>query len=200
MEISTHPIDRICIGDFQLLCFPNNLCLASVEVNSSQFVYYRHDKCAVIKQADFTELLIFLFECCQILEKKPTNFEHKLSLQLISCEFIVKPDITQVQISNTVNGHLFAIVRPLIPVFISATTRLVLKTYCYSHSVTYTINKYIATAELEAIKKPDIETTFRIFDTINCVTIDYYLLFDIVERHKKLLALLKPLTVFTLNQ
>ena len=200
MENSNQPIDRLCVGDYQLLCLPNELCLTSIKVNSSHFVYYSENKCAVIKQVDFNDLLHFFFQCCQILEKKPTNFEHKLSLQQISCALIITHESTELQIQSTNNLTCFTFSRPFIPLLISAVTKLVFKSYCYSHAVNYTISKYLTASELEIIKEPDLNKTFLIFDSMNCVTIDYYLLFDIVERHKKLLGYIKPLLMFNQHQ
>lgn len=196
MENRNEPLDRLSVGDYQLLCLPNELRLSTILVNSFHFSYYNEDKCAVFKQLDFNDLLHFLFQCCQILEKKPTEAKHKVSLSMTQCELIIKPEITEIQIQSNVNQTIFQINRLVIPIFISAITKLALRTYCYSHSVNYTISKYLSIADLEAIKNPEIETTFKTFDRLNCITIDWYLLFDLLERHKKLLGYLKPLLIF----
>jgi hypothetical protein len=192
----TEPLDRLSVGNFQLLCLPNELRLTTIQVNPNQFLYYNEDKTAVFKQLDFNDLLHFLFQCCQILERKPIEAQHKVALSMTQCELVVRPEVTEIQIQSIVNQTFFQIDRPEIPVFISAITKLAFKTYCYSHSITFTINKYLITANLETIKNPTIETTFETFNHLNCITIDWYLLFDIVERHKKLLGYLKPLLIF----
>ncbi len=196
MENRTEPLDRLCVGDYQLLCLPNELRLTSIQVNPFHFLYYNEDKCAVFKQLDFNDLFHFLFQCCQILEKKPAQLEHKVILQMVHCELKVNSENTEIQIQSIVNQTLFKISRPVIPVLISAMTKLAFRTYCYSHSINYTIGKYLSTAEIESIRNPEMETTFEIFNQLTCITIDWYLLFDLVERHKKLLAYLKPLLIF----
>jgi len=196
MENQNEPLDRMCVGDYQLFCLPNELRLVSVEVNAFHFLYYTEDKCAVIKQLDFNDLLHFLFQCCQILEKKPLNVEHKVVLQLVNCDLKVSSASTEIHIQSTVNHSLFTISRPLIPILITAVTKLAFKSYGYSHSINYTINKYLSLADLEAIKNPQIDTTFEIFNKLDCISINWYLLFDLVERHKKLLGYLKPLLLF----
>lgn len=200
MENKKEPLDRICVGDYQLLCLPNELRLTSIQINASQFSYYDEDKCVVFKQMDFHDMLHFLFQCCQILEKKPANVEHKVDLQTANCELLINSEITEIQIRSIVNQTLFRISRPVIPVLLSAISKLTFKTYCYSHSINYTVSKYLSIANLESIKNPELETTFEIFNQLTCITVDYYLLFELVERHKKLLSYLKPLLLFNATQ
>jgi len=200
MENTKEPLDRICVGDYQLLCLPNELRLTSIQINASQFSYYNEDKCVVFKQMDFNDMLHFLFQCCQILEKSPANVEHKVDLQMASCELLINAENTEIQIRSNVNHTLFQISRPVIPVLLSAISKLTFKTYCYSHSINYTVSKYLSIASLESIKNPQIQTTFEIFNQLTCITVDYYLLFDLVERHKKLLGYLKPLLLFNATQ
>lgn len=200
MENKKEPLDRICVGDYQLLCLPNELRLTSIQINASQFSYYDEDKCVVFKQMDFNDMLHFLFQCCQILEKKPANVEHKVDLQTANCELLINSEITEIQIRSIVNQTLFRISRPVIPVLLSAISKLTFKTYCYSHSINYTVSKYLSIANLESIKNPELETTFEIFNQLTCITVDYYLLFELVERHKKLLSYLKPLLLFNATQ
>ena len=197
MDNRKEPLDRLSVGDYQLLCLPNELRLTSILVNSFHFSYYEEDKCAVIKQLDFNDVLHFLFQCCQILEKKPVDANHNVALSLTHCELLVKPEITELKLESKVNKTIFQINRPVIPILISAITKLAFKTYCYSHQLNYTISKYLSLADLETIKNPEIENTFEIFNRLNCIPVDWYLLFDLVERHKKLLGYLKPLLMFS---
>lgn len=200
MENKKEPLDRICVGDYQLLCLPNELRLTSIEVNAFQFSYYNEDKCAVFKQSDFNDFLHFLFQCCQILEKKPSSFEHKIALQMVNCVLVINSEITEIQLQSLANQTLLKISRPLIPVLISAITKLTFKTYCYTHAVNYIVNSYLSIADLESIKNPEINATFTIFEQLPLITIDWYLLFDLVDRHKKLLGYLKPLLLFQVTQ
>lgn len=81
------------------------------------------------------------------------------------------------------------------PIFVAALNKLTIKSYSYSHIVNYAITKYLSAAQPEVINNPQIDTAFPIFDQINA-PVDYYFLFDLVDRHKKLLSYLKRLLIF----
>lgn len=81
------------------------------------------------------------------------------------------------------------------PIFVAALNKLTIKSYSYSHIVNYSITKYLSAAQPEVINNPQIDTAFPIFDQINA-PVDYYFLFELVDRHKKLLSYLKRLLIF----
>ena len=198
--VAKQPIDKVCIDRYQLFCLPNELKLVKPEMNDNQAPIYCEETALVIKQTSFVEILHFFFQCCQLLDpnrdhsESPKSYDHKFSNESISCLLIVGPDITELQLScGNVTFHFS---KNMIPLLMGAFSKLVFKSYCYSHNVNYLISQYLTLASSNLIKRPTLDGCLEIFHQLNHPYIDFYLLYDIIERHKKLLYNLKSILIF----
>ena len=198
--VAKQPIDKVCIDRYQLFCLPNELKLVQPEINDYQAPIYCEETALVIKQTSFVEILHFFFQCCQLLDpnrdhsESPKSYDHKFSNESISCLLIVGPDITELQLScGNVTFHFS---KNIIPLLMGAFSKLVFKSYCYSHNVNYLISQYLTLASSNLIKQPTLDGCLEIFHQLNHPYIDFYLLYDIMERHKKLLYKLKSILIF----
>lgn len=197
--VSPQPIDKICVGDYQLFCLPNKLKLVRPEMNNYQAPTFQENKSVDIKQLDFLDFLHFLCQCCQLISarsKEPENprtYEHEAKFDTYLCRIVLLPAKTELVISNEHTALKFE--KKYIPLLMAAITRILFKSYCYSHNVNYLVQQYIAVAEADLIKEPNFDKSLEIFHQLNHPYIDMYLLYDIVERHKKLLYYLKTLSL-----
>ena len=193
--VAKQPIDKVCVDSYQLFCLPNELKLVKPEMNDYQAPIYREENSLVIKQPSFVEILHFFFQCCQLLDpnrdlsQNPKSYEHKCSSLSINCLLKVNPEITELQLSC--DDVTFNFSKNIIPLLMGAFSKLVFKSYCYSHNVNYLINQYVTLAPSNLIKQPTLDGCLEIYHQLNHPYIDFYLFYDIIERHKKLLYNLK---------
>ena len=198
--VAKQPIDKVCVDSYQLFCLPNELKLVKPEMNDYQAPIYREENSLVIKQPSFVEILHFFFQCCQLLDpnrdlsKSPKSYEHKCSSLSINCLLKVNPEITELQLSC--DDVTFNFSKNIIPLLMGAFSKLVFKSYCYSHNVNYLINQYVTLAPSNLIKQPTLDGCLEIYHQLNHPYIDFYLFYDIIERHKKLLYNLKSISIF----
>ena len=198
--VAKQPIDKVCVDSYQLFCLPNELKLVKPEMNDYQAPIYREENSLVIKQPSFVEILHFFFQCCQLLDpnrdlsQSPKSYEHKCSSLSINCLLKVNPEITELQLSC--DDVTFNFSKNIIPLLMGAFSKLVFKSYCYSHNVNYLINQYVTLAPSNLIKQPTLDGCLEIYHQLNHPYIDFYLFYDIIERHKKLLYNLKSISIF----
>ena len=198
--VPKQPIDKVCIDRYQLFCLPNELKLVKPEMNDYQAPIYCEETALVIKQTSFVEILHFFFQCCQLLDpnrdhsESPKSYEHKFLNESLSCLLKVGTDVTELQISC--ENVTFNFSKNIIPLLMGAFSKLVFKSYCYSHNVNYLISQYLTLASSNLIKQPTLDGCLEIFHQLNHPYIDFYLLYDIMERHKKLLYKLKSILIF----
>ena len=198
--VAKQPIDKVCVDSYQLFCLPNELKLVKPEMNDYQAPIYREENSLVIKQPSFVEILHFFFQCCQLLDpnrdlsQNPKSYEHKCSSLSINCLLKVNPEITELQLSC--DDVTFNFSKNIIPLLMGAFSKLVFKSYCYSHNVNYLINQYVTLAPSNLIKQPTLDGCLEIYHQLNHPYIDFYLFYDIIERHKKLLYNLKSISIF----
>ena len=105
-------------------------------------------------------------------------------------------DTCELNVSSGSNKSKFIFLKPFVPIFIGAVAKIIFKSFSYSPSINYTIARFIAVADLETIKEPTPDSCFPLFENIGNIPIDFYLLLEIVDRHKKLLRYLKDLENF----
>ena len=198
--VAKQPIDKVCVDSYQLFCLPNELKLVKPEMNDYQAPIYREENSLVIKQPSFVEILHFFFQCCQLLDpnrdlsQNPKSYEHKCSSLSINCLLKVNPEITELQLSC--DDVTFNFSKNIIPLLMGAFSKLVFKSYCYSHNVNYLINQYVTLAPSNLIKQPTLDGCLEIYHQLNHPYKDFYLFYDIIERHKKLLYNLKSISIF----
>ena len=161
-----------------------------------QNVAYTDEVCIKICQVDFIDFLKFLHKCDTLIQNLEAVQSKKVEL---------KENISQIEFKllHTENDDFiltiskekcqFQFDTKTIPDFFNAISRLIFKCYGYSHNINYTVATFVQRASTQLLIKPNYNSCFAIFEKIDAIQIDYFLLYDIITRHKKILLYVKRL-------
>lgn len=189
------PIDKIIINLCQLMCFPSFLQFITPYVTVHQNVDFNESCSIKIYDVDYMVFLKFLHQCCTIIQNKESanNIDLKVSLDQteIKLTYGTNDDNFLFTISNEICKYTFD--SRTIPNLFSAVSKLIFKTLGYSHNINYVVDTFVQLAPASLLIKPTYKACFAIFENIEAIQIDYFLLFDIINRHKSILLYVKRL-------
>lgn len=195
------PLDKISLQICQLLAFPCYLQFISPFVNNFQAIDFNETETIKFYDIDFRELLHFLVQCGAILDtvrvqEPSSDLKHTVTIGSIELSFSY--NLAQKNSSLTLKEEhsQFQFNARLVPKLISAICQLIFKCFGYSGNTNYLIRQYISLASIELLENPIYFEANAIFFQLDNVQIDYFLLYDIINRHKKVLLLLKKLSPF----
>lgn len=199
--VAYQPLDKWPLHHCQLYCFPNYLQLISPFVNVFQAVDFSEELSIKIYHIDYDDFLYFLHECTVILQnvemKKPTkDLEHKTTINLVDLKFIYEVATNTALLTISKAEASFTFDTKLFPIFLTAVARLIFKSFSYSHNINYLVLNYVQSAPMNLVKNPTYNSCYSIFEKMEPAYIDFFLLFDIVSRHKKLLVYVKRFYAF----
>jgi|SRR5574343_23907 len=193
---SPQPIDKIIINFCQLLCFPSLIQLITPFVSVFQNVGYSDDTSIKICQVDFIDFLKFLYKCQTFIRNveavQSKNAELKQTLSEIEFKLIFS-ESNHFCLTISKENCKFKFDTKTIPDFFNAVSRLIFKTYGYSHNINYTIATFVERATTQLLIHPNYNSCFAIFEKIDAIQVDYFLLYDIITRHKTVLLYMKRL-------
>jgi len=189
------PIDKIIINLCQLMCFPGFLQFITPYVTVYQNVDF-NDSCSIkIYDVDYITFLKFLHQCCTIIQNKESadNINLKVSLDRteLKLSYDAKSDNFTFTIATETCNYSFD--SRTIPNLFSAVSKLIFKTLGYSHNINYVVDTFVQLAPTPLLMKPNYRACYKIFEDIEAIQIDYFLLFDIINRHKSILLYVKRL-------
>jgi hypothetical protein len=195
------PLDKISLQICQLFAFPCYLQFIVPFVNNFQAVDFKEHQAIKIYEIDFEDLLHFLVQCADlllnILEKAPpTDLCHKFSIGSVNLTFSYSLSTKKSTITITENQNEFKFEPSLVPKLISAVNKLLFKCYGYSNNINYLINQYVTLASTNLLKNPSYLEANAVFIQLDSVLVDYFLLYDIITRHKQVLIYLNKLSPF----
>jgi len=190
------PIDRVTINLCQLLCFPNYLQLIIPHVTLSQTVDFYENNSIKIYHFDYLLFLNFLHQCSTIIFTIASNqtsktLEHKATISAIKLNFAY--DVAKQDCLLTISSDNFKVDfdNKSITTFMSGVSSLIFKSYSYSHHTNYVIATFVKEASFEVLRNPTYSNCYAILEKIDCVQLDYFLLYDIILRHKTILLCIK---------
>lgn len=199
--MAVQPLDRITIYLYHLLCFPNYILFIVPFINVHQAVDYVEDQSIKISHIDYEDFLYYLHECITImknvqLQKPAKNLEHKTELSGVELNLTYVLATDEFLLSMSSKDCKFTFDTKIIPNLLSAIASIIFKSFCYSHQINYVISTFVKEAPFNLIKNPTCNACFTILEKIDVVQVDYFLLFDIIQRHKKILLYLKRFQEF----
>lgn len=190
------PIDKIIINLCQILCFPSFLQLITPYVTIFQNLDFIDEVSIKIHQVDFMDFLKFLHKCSTLIQNVETILSQKVELKATISQIEFKlahfeDDNFLLTISK--ENCKFQFDSKTIPDFFDAVSKLAFKSYGYSHNTNYVVSTFVQMATTQLLIKPNYRSCFAIFEKIDAVHIDYFLLYDIISRHKNILLYVKRL-------
>jgi len=197
LQIATpQPIDKIIVNFCQLLCFPSLLQLITPYVTIYQNVDFTDGGSIKIFQVDFIDFLKFLHKCNTLIQNgeavSSKTAEIKATISQIDYNLTHTADDNFLLTISKENCS-FQFDSKTIPDFFNAVAKLIFKSYGYSHNTNYVVSTFVQRASTQLLIKPSYSLCFAIFEKIDAVQIDYFLLYDIISRHKNILLYVKRL-------
>ena len=175
---------------------PNFIQLITPITSIYQNVDYCENLSIKIYHFDYLVLLEFLYDCIlkmQTVQPRNTDKDFELATVISQVELKLVYQLAKDQflliISN--DNSKFEFDNKTIPDFLSALSKLIFKSYSYSHNINYAVSTFVKEAQLNLIKSPSYQLCFAIFEKIECIQVDYFLLYDIILRHKDVLVYVK---------
>lgn len=192
--VPTQPLDKMSLQTCYLYCFPGYLQFVLPFVNVFQAMDYKQEDTIKVFDNYFVTFLTFLNHCCAafLSDDKPNqDMKQTTKLHNIVLTFSFTVDTKEFTFSIEGNHVKFTINDSIFPAFIAALNRILFKTFGYSHNINFLVSQYLKLAPLDLIQSPNYTNCQNIFAQLEATYIDFFLLFDIVERHSKVLYYLK---------
>lgn len=155
---------------------------------------YKEESSIKIYDINYNAFLSFAQKCCIVYlnpERPNEDLVQTINIQNLVLQFnyncVAKEctlSIEAAQVKFTFNHQLF-------PNLMAAISRILFKTYGYSHNINFLIRQYLKLGSATLIQNPSYTSCQEIFNQLEAPFIDFFLLFDIVDRHKKVLSYLK---------
>lgn len=203
------PIDIISIHHSALAVYPQRLLYGICEVDAYTNVFFCEKKSFVISQIDFIELLrVFLKVTIRVkdfykeLEQAKAE-EENILFENSSKVFNIGPKITTLMIENNsmfwllhTETFLHRLEQSDIFLFYKALQDLLIKSFCYPRTITYTLKKFLHLCDEQTLVLPINEN--KVTETllqIPNVAIDTLQAIELLERHSSLFILMKKLIV-----
>jgi len=197
--VPTQPLDKISLQMCYLYSFPSYLQFIVPFVNVFQAMDFKEENSIKIYDINYHAFLSFLQKCCVIYlnpEKPTQDLSQSTPLQNVNLTFAYNNSSSEFTFSIEDNQVKFLFNHQLFPNLISAISRLLFKTYGYSHNINFLITQYLKLAPVPLIQNPTFTQCQEIFHQLEAPFIDFFLLFEIVQRHKKVLSYLKLFETF----
>lgn len=207
------PLDKIIIYIYQLLCFPNYLEFIKPSVTVYHALTYQTSDAIKIYHMSYCDFLHFIYQCCQILEKAhqekpPVDIQHEVKIEPVhTCtshnlgyfelKFSLKAETNVATLLIMNDSTTFEFDRNIFPALLAGISRLTFKSFSYSPHINYLVASYIRAAPINLIQEPHYAEASHIFSSLHPVFIDWFLLFEIISRHKKVLAYVKKIQLYT---
>jgi hypothetical protein len=192
--VPSQPLDKISLQNYFLYSFPSYLQFIVPFVNPFQAMDFLEEQSIKIFDINYHSFLSFIEQCFYAFgrpEKPNCDMITSETIQHFVVTFKYSIDtkeyaflIEEAQVKFTFNHRLF-------PVLITALGRILFKTFGYSHNINFTVNQYLQLAPVTLIQNPNYTSCHEIFSQLEANFIDFFLLYDIIERHKKVLNYLK---------
>ena len=194
-------LDKIALFFCQLLCFPNYIAFVRPFVDSIQVLQFKEESAIKIFHIDYLDFLHFLHQCTQILKtlettKPEKDLVHLVEIAKVQLKFAYSTTIDEASINISEGSTTFNFPKRLIPHLISGIGRILFKSYSYTHNMNFLVRQYVAKASIELLQKPTYDEAYKLFLQLEANYPDYFLLFDIISRHKKVLVYLKRFAIF----
>jgi len=197
----THSIDRLCVLENQLAVFPQKLLFGQCSVLANCQPVFPSDSTFIIPERLFVKFAELLFSYKQTFQQissglQPTEvIDQTIQFQNSSSA------VNEVQIIYT-NNLLNFIIKTTSKIYVfsnivtlsKAFCFLVLKAYCYSPLTTRIIYQCFNTFQLTDIEHMTEESLLGIISQNQTLSIDYYVLIELLIRHHKLLTVLKKIS------
>lgn len=197
--VPSQPLDKISLQHCHLYCFPSYLQFIKPYVNEFQAMDYRDEGTIKIFDVNFSSFLSFLQKCGEIYlnQQKPQD-DMEQSTTVSDLTFGLSYSKTNSEFTLFIHDNLsrFEFKHFLIPHLISAVAKLIFKSYGYSNLINYLVSQFLKIAPITLLQNPTYSSCVSHFTSLDTPYIDFYLLFDIIERHKKVLAYLKLFHAF----
>lgn len=190
------PIDKIIVNFCHLLCFPGLLQLITPYVSIFQNVSFTDGTSIKIHQVDFIDFLKFLHRCDTLIQNVEAVQSKKVELKITISQIEFKlahSEDDNFLLSISKENCQFQFDSRTIPDFLNAVSKLIFKSYGYSHNTNYVVSTFVQRANTQLLIKPNYNSCFAIFEKIDAIQVDYFLLYDIIVRHKNILLYVKRL-------
>ena len=183
-------IDRISVLNCQLVAYPNKLSFGQCY----QFNDFHN---LLPLDSSFTVLNSELEEFLSLLHETSIESEKTIELEYTDCKVTITPANSVILVCP--NGQDYVLqTKDEVKIFVNAVIDLALLTYCYTGIINHYLSKFLNTSQLSDYNNLSDQQVFQLFDNIK-VTIDYYMFLRVVQRHKKILHLLKKLQLSVLT-
>lgn len=197
--VPAQPLDKISLQICYLYSFPSYLQFIIPFVNVFQSMDFRDENSIKIFEINYHLLLSFLQKCCEIYlsnEKPDCDIEQKTKIDNITLGFAYHKAQNEYSLTLEENQTILNFNHRLIPILMSAVRKLLFKSYGYTHNINYLINQYIKAAPITLIQSPTYQACTELFGQFEAPFIDFFLFFEIIERHKRVLKYLKLFDAF----
>lgn len=192
--VPAQPLDKVSLNICYLYSFPSYLQLVIPYVNAFQAMEFKEENSIKIFDINYNSFLSFIKNCTTIFmtpERPNQDLTQTTNLQDIILTFSYNATSKEFTLSIE-NPHVkFSFSHQLFPYFVSGVRRILFKTFGYSHNINFLITQYLRLATPSIIQNPTYSACQEIFNQLEAPFVDYFLLLDIVERHKKVLKYLK---------
>ena len=191
---ATQPLDKVSLQIYQLFCMPNYLQLVKPFVSVYQSTTFDENDSIRIYDLDYHSFMHFLQKCAEIffsVIRPDSDVENTTLLGTISLTFGYRKVSNDFFLKIYSDKVKFEFDNRLIPVLISGVAKLLFKSYGYSGNVNYLVSKYVKLAPSSLIQNPTYPTCYEVFKNFDTTFVDFFYLFELVDRHKKVLCYLK---------
>lgn len=190
-------IDRININENFLSVFPLKLLFGPCEVASTGCVYMDSDACLVITESSYSEFIKLLFKVLEYFTRFHNDKSQNKNVTHGEKELVFNGQMTKLKAdADSISWHITVLNKSEITInkrslrqLSTATTQLLLKSYCYNIIVTNSLNSFLQKTSINILQTLP-EQNDSIFENYN---INNYLLKELVYRHEKIILLLKEI-------
>lgn len=192
--VPPQPLDKVSLNICYLYSFPSYLQLVIPYVNAFQAMEFKEETSIKIFDLNYHSFLSFIKNCTTIYmtpEKPNQDLTQTTNLQDIVLTFNYNCTSKEFSFSIENPQVKFSFNHRLFPFLVSGVRQLLFKTFGYSHNINFLITQYLKLATPTIIQNPTYSTCQEIFNQLEAPFVDYFLLLDIVERHKRVLKYLK---------
>lgn len=178
---------------------PSYLQLVKPFVSVYLTTKFNEDESIRIYDIDYHLFLHFLQKCTEIffsVIRPDSDVENTTPLGTILLTFGYRKTSNDFILKIQSDKALFEFDNRLIPIFISGVAKLLFKSYGYAGNVNYLVSKYIKEAPSSLIQNPTYPNCYELFKDFDSTFIDFFYLYELVDRHKKVLCYLKLFEAF----
>lgn len=192
--VPIQPLDKISLQIYYLYSFPSYLQFIVPFVNPFQAMDFIEEKSIKIFDISYHSFLHFIQKCCTVYlspEKPNTDLTTSDKIHNIVLTFEYKNASREFALTIEEAQVKFIFDHSLFPIMVAALSKILFKTFGYSHNINFIVNQYLKLAPATLIQNPNFTSCQEIFFQLEATYIDFFLLYDIIERHKKVLSYLK---------